>query len=116
MQLVIIAGGKGTRRKQRTADLQKCMVEVGDKPLIEHQILLAASCEITDILVLTGFDAESIEKHFGDGTLLGVTIRYHRESEPRGTAGAVIDAFNELDDVFFVVYGDTMLNVDFSRM
>jgi D,D-heptose 1,7-bisphosphate phosphatase len=116
MQLVIIAGGEGTRLKQRTADLQKCMVQVGGKPLIEHQILLAANHKITDILILTGFDAESIQRHFGDGARWGVTIRYHRESEPRGTAGAVIDAFNELDGVFFVVYGDTMLNVDLARM
>jgi histidinol-phosphate phosphatase family protein len=116
MQLVIIAGGKGTRLKKRTADLQKCMVEVGTKPLIEHQILLAASHKITDILILAGFDAESIERHFGDGTLWGVNVRYHRESEVRGTAGAVIDAFDKLEDVFFVVYGDTMLNVDLARM
>lgn len=116
MQLVIIAGGKGRRLKQRTADLQKCMVEVGGKPLIEHQILLAANHKITDILILTGFDAESIERHFGDGARWGVTIRYHRESEPRGTAGAVIDAFNELDEVFFLMYGDTMVNVDLRRM
>jgi histidinol-phosphate phosphatase family protein len=116
MQLVIIAGGKGTRLKERTADLQKCMIEVGTKPLIEHQILLAASHKITDILILAGFDAESIERHFGDGTPWGVTIRYHRESAPRGTAGAVFDAFDKLDDVFLVVYGDTMLNVDLARM
>jgi D,D-heptose 1,7-bisphosphate phosphatase len=116
MQLVIIAGGKGTRLKERTGYLQKCMVQVGGKPLIEHQILLAASHHITDILILTGFGAESIERHFGDGTRHGVAIRYHRDSEPRGTAGAVIEAFHDLDDVFFVMYGDTMLNVDLLRM
>jgi D,D-heptose 1,7-bisphosphate phosphatase len=116
MQLVIIAGGKGTRLKKRTADLQKCMVEVGGKPLIEHQILLAQKQKITDILILTGFGAELIERYFGDGARWGVNIRYHREPEPRGTAGSVIGAFQMLDDVFFVMYGDTMLNVDLSRM
>jgi histidinol-phosphate phosphatase family protein len=116
MQLVIIAGGKGTRLKERTADLQKCMVQVGGKPLIEHQILLARSQKITDILILTGFGAESIERYFGDGTRWGAKIRYHREPAPRGTAGSVIDALPMLDDVFLVTYGDTMLKVDLSRM
>ncbi|MGI8958222.1 MAG: nucleotidyltransferase family protein, partial [Bryobacteraceae bacterium] len=108
MQLVIIAGGKGTRLKERTADLQKCMVEVGGKPLIEHQVLLARSQGISDILILTGFGAQSIEQYFGNGAPWGVKIRYQCEPEPRGTAGAVIDAFDKLDDVFFVMYGDTM--------
>jgi D,D-heptose 1,7-bisphosphate phosphatase len=116
MQLVIIAGGEGTRLKQRTADLQKCMVQVGGKPLIEHQILLARAQKITDVLILTGFGGESIERYFSDGTRWGVKIRYHREPAPRGTAGSVIDAFHLLDDVFFVTYGDTILNVDLSRM
>jgi histidinol-phosphate phosphatase family protein len=116
MQVVIIAGGKGTRLKQRTPDLPKCMVEIGGKPLIEHQILLASRYEIKDILILTGFGAESVEGHCGDGARWGVDIRYHRESEPRGTAGAVIDAFDKLVDVFFVMYGDAMLNVDLCRM
>jgi histidinol-phosphate phosphatase family protein len=116
MQLVIIAGGKGTRLTQRTADLPKCLVRIGDKPLIEHQILLASRYKITDILVLTGFGAESIESYLGNGTRWGVNIRYHRDSVPRGTAGAVIDAFHKLHDVFFVMYGDTMLNVDLFRM
>jgi D,D-heptose 1,7-bisphosphate phosphatase len=116
MQLVIIAGGKGTRLKERTADLQKCMVEVGGKPVIEHQILLARGQNITDVLILTGFGGESIEQYFGDGARWRVKIRYHREPAPRGTAGSVINAFHLLQDVFFVMYGDTMLNVDLSRM
>jgi D,D-heptose 1,7-bisphosphate phosphatase len=116
MQLVIIAGGKGTRLKQRTADLQKCMVQVAGKPLIEHQISLASAHKITHVLILTGFAADSIQEYFGDGARWGVKISYHSDSSPRGTAGAVIDAFDKLDDVFFVVYGDTMLNVDLLRM
>src|SRR5690348_11679891 len=116
MQLVIIAGGKGTRLTQRTADLPKCLVQIGHKPLIEHQILLASRHKITDILILTGFGAESIESYLGNGARWGVNIRYHRDSVPHGTAGAVIDAFDKLDDVFLVMYGDTMLNVDLFRM
>lgn len=116
MQLVIIAGGKGTRLKERLGDLPKPMVEVGGKPLLEHQILLARQHGITDILLLTGYGAHYIEQRFGDGSRWGVHIRYHREGKPLGTAGAVLDAFEKLQDKFIVMYGDTMLNVHLRRM
>ncbi len=116
MQLVIIAGGQGTRLKERIADLPKPMVEIGGKPLLEHQILLARKYGIEDILILTGFGAECIESYFGDGAKWGVRIAYHRETQPLGTAGAVLNASANSIEVFMVMYGDTMLNVDLRRM
>jgi D,D-heptose 1,7-bisphosphate phosphatase len=116
MQLVIIAGGKGTRLKQMTADLPKSMVDVGGKPLLEHQILLARQHGILDILILTGYGSEHIEQYFGDGSAWGVRIRCHQDEQPLGTAGALFGAFEKLEDIFLVMYGDTMLNVDLTRM
>jgi D,D-heptose 1,7-bisphosphate phosphatase len=116
MQVVILAGGKGTRLRERTADLPKPMVEVGGKPLVEHQILLARKHGFTEFLLLTGFASDHIERYFGDGSRWSVRIRYRRDSQPLGTAGAVLKAFNELEDTFFVLYGDTMLNADLGRM
>ena len=37
------------------------------------------------------------------------------DGEPRGTAGAVLAAWDRLDDVFLVVYGDTLFNIDLAR-
>src|SRR5689334_9240807 len=116
MQVVILAGGKGTRLRQRTADLPKPMVEVGGKPLMEHQILLARKHGFTQALLLTGFGADHIERYFGDGSRWSVRIRYRRDAQPLGTAGALLNAFDELENTFFVLYGDIMLNVDLARM
>ncbi len=43
MQIVIIAGGKGTRLVERTSGVPKPMVQIGGKPLLEHQVLLGRS-------------------------------------------------------------------------
>jgi len=86
MQLVIIAGGKGTRLKEILGNLPKPMADVDGKPLLEHQVLLARKYGIRDILILTGYGAEHIETYFGDGTAWDVRIRYQRELEPLGTA------------------------------
>ncbi len=115
MQLVVIAGGKGTRLKERIGDLPKPMVAIGGKPLLEHQMNLAREHGIIDVLLLTGYGAQHIESYFGDGSRWGVRIRYHLEPQPLGTAGAVLDAFDKLQDRFIVMYGDTMLNVDLRR-
>lgn len=115
MQLVVVAGGKGTRLKDRLGDLPKPMVAIGGKPLLEHLILLAARHGIDDLLILSGYGAQFIEDYFGDGRQWGVHIRYRRESQPLGTAGAVLDALDALDPTFLLMYGDTMMNVDLTR-
>ncbi|RXM21871.1 D,D-heptose 1,7-bisphosphate phosphatase, partial [Citrobacter sp. AAK_AS5] len=57
-----------------------------------------------------------IQRHFGDGSRWGVTLNYIVEREPLGTAGAVLDRLDILDDTFLTMYGDTMLNVDLTRL
>lgn len=115
MQFVIIAGGKGTRLKDRLGDLPKPMVDVGGVPLLEHHILLAKRHGFDDILLLTGYGAEHIERFCGNGSRWGVRVWYQREETPLGTAGAVLAALERLDNRFIVAYGDTMLNVDLGR-
>jgi D,D-heptose 1,7-bisphosphate phosphatase len=44
-----------------------------------------------------------------------VSIRYHEETAPLGTAGCVLEALELLADEFIVLYGDTMLNIDLNR-
>lgn len=115
MQLVVVAGGKGTRLKDRLGDLPKPMVNIGGKPLLEHLISLAARHGILDVLILTGYGAASIEDYFGKGDRWRVRIRYRREEHPLGTAGAVLEAFDDLESTFLLMYGDTMMNVDLRR-
>lgn len=113
--LVILAGGKGTRLKDRLGDKPKPMVDVAGKPLLERQIEMARDQGFTRIVLLVQYRAEVIIDHFGNGERLGVDIRYVREIEPRGTAGAVLDALEVLSDNLVVMYGDTMLDVDLNR-
>ncbi len=116
MQLVIIAGGKGTRLKARIGDLPKPLVEVCGRPLLEHQLLLAIHSGIRDIVLLTGYGAEHIRSYCGDGSRWGVGIRCVEEPEPLGTAGAVLNALPLLAERFVVMYGDTFVDVDLTRM
>lgn len=113
---VILAGGKGTRLKDRLGDLPKPMIPIGGKPLLEHQVDLCRHYGFTDIVLFVHHRADLIEKHFGDGAKWGVGIRYVTEREPLGTAGAVLAGLAPLAERFLVLYGDTMVNVDLQRL
>jgi histidinol-phosphate phosphatase family protein len=114
-QIVILAGGKGTRLKERLGDLPKPMIPIASKPLLEHQIELARSHGFTDVVLFIHHGAQIIQDHFHDGARWKLSIRYVVEKEPLGTAGAVIAGLDQLADRFAVMYGDTMLNVDLAR-
>lgn len=115
-QAIILAGGMGTRLRARLGDLPKPMIPIGGKPLLEHQVELAARHGFCDIIIFACYRADLIEAHFGDGSKWGVQVRIVTEREPLGTAGAVLAGRELLAEEFVVFYGDTMVNVDLSRL
>lgn len=115
-QAVILAGGKGTRLQSVLGDVPKPMIPIGGKPLIEHQLELCRRHGFTEVLLLVGYRAERIQAHCREGGRWGVRVDYELESEPRGTAGAVLAALPRLSDRFLVLYGDEMVNVDLDHM
>lgn len=115
-QVAILAGGMGTRLRERSGDLPKPMVPVLGKPILLHQIELCRRHNFTDIVLLVGYRHQSICQYFGDGSVFGVNLCYAIEDEPRGTSGALRDALNIVSDRFLVLYGDTFMDVDLRQM
>ena len=110
MQLVIIAGGKGTRLGLK--DIPKPMVKIGDKPLLEHQIDLAKRYGVDEVFILSGHLANVIEEYFEDGSKFGVKIHHVVEPYPLGTAGSLKLLEGKLNDRFLVFYGDVVMDFD----
>jgi D,D-heptose 1,7-bisphosphate phosphatase len=115
-QAIILAGGKGTRLKDRLGDLPKPMIPIGDKPLLEHHIELCRHYGFMEIVLFVHHRADLIERHFGNGAKWNARIRYVVERDPLGTAGAVLAGLEQLNERFLVLYGDTMVNVDLQRL
>ncbi len=116
MRALVLAGGKGTRLGEKTQLTPKPMLQIGGKPVLQHQVELFKSYGITDITFLVNHLSDSIIQHFGDGSNFGVSIQYYNEREPLGTAGGLKDLENILTDDFILLYGDVMLNMDLSRL
>lgn len=118
MQIVILAGGLGTRLKAVAGNLPKALVPVAGRPFIEHQLELLRKNGCDDVLLCIGYKGEMIEEYLGDGAAFGLKISYSKESSARllGTGGALINAFPLLHDRFMVLYGDSYLPTDYSRI
>ncbi len=113
-QAVILAGGKGTRLASVLNGLPKPLVDVCGKPLLLHQLELLCAHGFTDAVVMVNHRAEAIREWLV-GVDLPISVRLIDDGEPRGTAGAVLAALDELEPEFLVMYGDTMLCVDLTR-
>src|ERR1700739_102293 len=82
--LVIIAGGRGLRLSSVIGDLPKVLVPVGGKPVLQHQMELAAAAGIGEVTILAGHRAEKILEFVGDGSRFGLKVRIFTEDEPLG--------------------------------
>ena len=116
MKIVIIAGGKGTRIASIANEIPKAMIPVNGKPVIEYQIELAKRYGFTDFIFIIGHLGEQIEKYFGNGSKWSVKIKYYKEIQALGTAGALAYLTEDLKEDFFVFYGDTVMDIDMVRM
>ena len=113
MQCVILAGGRGTRLGPLTEDRPKALIDVAGRPFLEYQLELLRTTGVNEIVLCVGYLAALVEDTFGDGSRLGLSIRYsHDGPEPLGTAGALRNALPLLGESFLVTYGDTLLSVD----
>lgn len=114
-QVVILAGGKGTRLRERLGGLPKPLIDVCGVPLLERQILLAKRYGFERMLILVNYRAERIVEFCRSKDNWGLDIQCIADGEPRGTAGAVLQALDHLEEEFLLMYGDTMLDVDLDR-
>jgi NDP-sugar pyrophosphorylase family protein len=116
VQTVILAGGLGTRLLPLTKATPKTMAPVRGMPYLEHQLRLLGRQGLTGVVLLTGYLGDQIEDYFGDGSRLGLSIRYSREREPLGTGGALREARHLLEELFLVIYGDSYLPIDYAAV
>lgn len=104
MKAMILAAGRGERMGALTEHTPKPLLEVGSRPLIEHQIARLAGAGFRDVVVNLAWRGERIAARLGDGARLGVRIRYSREPEGAlDTGGGIRQALPLLGGGRFVV-------------
>ena len=115
-QAVILAAGFSTRLRPVTADLPKCMVPVGGRPLIAHTIEHLRSYGVVNIVINLHHAGARIVDYLDDGEAFGVNVRYSWETNILGTAGGTRRAARFFDRPFFVWYGDNLSTIRLDQM
>ena len=111
-----MAGGFGTRMLPLTQNRPKHLLEVGGVPFLEHQIAKLAAAGVEHVVLATSYRAELFRPALGQGERFGVRLTYVTEEEPLGTAGAIRNVADALDDdpdrAVVVLNGDVLSGHD----
>lgn len=113
VEVLLMAGGRGERLKPLTDDIPKPMLQIGSKPIIEHNIDRLALYGVEKLHISVKYKAEQIMGYFRDGAEKGLNINYIIEDEPLGTLGA-IRLINKIETpAILVMNSDLLTNIDF---
>lgn len=110
MKAIILAAGKGTRLRPLTYFINKCMIKIDGKPVLQYLVEHLNKFGITEIMVNLHYRPMEIIKHFGSRLIYSYEPRLLGEE---GTLKAVSPWFN---DYTVVMNGDTLTNINILSM
>lgn len=112
-QACVLVGGKGSRLGPLTHDIPKPLLEIGGgKVFLDLVIAQLARSGFTDIVLLAGYLGDKVRARYDGFRVGGASIRVVVEREPRGTAGALLDAREVLAPRFLMLNGDSFFDID----
>lgn len=113
---VIMAGGRGERLRPLTDKTPKPLLNVGNKPIIEHNIDRLSSYGIKNFHVTLRYLSEQIKSHLGNGNEKDIEINYIIEKEPLGTVGAASLITNFKHNDILLINSDLLTNIDYEEL
>jgi mannose-1-phosphate guanylyltransferase len=116
VQAVILVGGFGTRMRPLTNTRPKPLIPFANEPLLLHTIRQLAAGGVREIILSTFYLPETFDELIPLGRKVGAEILLSTEDRPMGTSGAVKLLENRLDERFFVLNGDVLVDVDFGAL
>lgn len=116
LECMIMAGGRGKRLSPLTDNIPKPMLQLGEKPILEHNIDRLISFGIKKIYISVKYLGEQIQDYFGNGSEKGIEIVYVWEDKPLGTAGALSLVEDFKSDHILLMNSDLFTDVDFEDL
>jgi NDP-sugar pyrophosphorylase family protein len=117
MKAVLLAGGQGTRLRPLTLNTPKPVVPVFGRAFLRYQIdRILQVPEIDEVILSLNYQPDRVEKVFGDGSEIGIRIRYVVEPTPLGTAGGIKFASRGVTDTIAVFNGDVLTEIDLAAV
>ena len=115
-EVVLMAGGLGTRLRPLTESTPKPMLEVGGKPILQRIIENFVSQGLFKFHIALNYKADQIRNYFKDGSEFGARINYIEEKKRLGTAGALSLLKNRPNKPFIVMNADLFTSLQFNAL
>ena len=118
MDVIILAGGLGTRLRSVVSKVPKCMAPVVGKPFLSYLFQYLSHYDVSKVILSVGYLREKIyewvDMHRDEYSF---TIEYVEELEPLGTGGGIKLALQKAtSDEVCILNGDTYFDVELSSM
>lgn len=112
MKAIILAAGRGTRMLALTEDVPKCLLQVGGRSILEHQLGLIKVGGISEIAIVTGFGAEKIRKAGGNG----ITYVHNSEYVSTNSIYSLFLAADHLDSDVLLLNSDVLVGPEIMNL
>jgi len=117
MKGIILAAGLGTRLRPYTDTLPKPLIQVGGRPLIYYNLMLLKKYGIVDVSINLHHFGDKIVQELGDGSKMGMQIRYSQEDALLGTGGGIKKMASSFpDEACVVINGDIVIEIELDRL
>jgi len=117
LPVVILSGGLATRMLEYTETIPKAMIDIAGKPFIHRQLSMLKMQNVEHVILCIGHLGEKIEEYTGDGSRYGLKLTYSYDGDKLlGTGGAIKKIENILPEAFFVLYGDSYLEIPYAPL
>lgn len=115
--MLVLCGGMAQRMRPLTERVPKSLLDVNGEPFLSHQLRLIRARGIEKAVLSVGHYGEEIEKFVGNGSRWGLDVRCVHDGERLlGTGGAAQAALRYLGSEFWILYGDSYLDIDYSAV
>jgi len=112
VKALVLAAGLGSRLRSVAGDTPKPLMPIGGRPVLAHTLDWLARAGVREAWINLHFGADAVRAAIGDGSALGLAVRYVYEPALLGTAGALANLGAVFDATMLVVYGDSFVRLD----
>jgi NDP-sugar pyrophosphorylase family protein len=116
IDLVILAGGKGTRISNFTKKTPKPLIKFDGKPILQYIFNYFSKFNFDKIFILAGYKGNQIYKKYNNKIINLAKVKVVIEKEPLDTIGAVLNIKKFIQNDFVLVNGDTIIDFNFREL
>jgi mannose-1-phosphate guanylyltransferase len=116
VKAVVLVGGEGTRMRPLTETLPKPLLPMVDRPFLDHVLDRLAAHGVDSVVLSSPYLEEVFDPFLQTRVGRQPSVQWITEAQPLGTAGAIANALDHLDDTFLVLNGDILTDLDLTAL